>query len=85
MLAALVATIMPSILLSGFIFPIFSMPEPIKIFTYIVPAKYYIEIIRGILMKASAFDVLKTQALFLFMLGTFFILIATARFKTRAK
>lgn len=85
MLAALVATIMPSILLSGFIFPIFSMPEPIKVITFLVPAKYYIEIIRGILMKASTFDVLKTQALYLFLLGTFFIIIATARFKTRAK
>jgi ABC-2 type transport system permease protein len=85
MMAALVATIMPSILLSGFIFPIFSMPDIIKGVTYIVPARYYIEIIRGVLLKASTFDILKGQVLFLFLLGTFFIIIASARFKTRAE
>ena len=85
MMAALVTTIMPSILLSGFIFPIFSMPTPIRAITYIVPAKYFMNIIRGILLKSSSFGILKSQALFLVLLGTFFLLIATARFKTRVK
>ena len=85
MMAALVTTIMPSILLSGFIFPIFSMPAPIRAITYIVPAKYFMNVIRGILLKSSSFGILKSQALFLVLLGTFFLLIATARFKTRVK
>ncbi len=85
MMAALVTTIMPSILLSGFIFPIFSMPAPIRAITYIVPAKYFMTIIRGILLKSSSFGILKSQALFLALLGTFFLLIAIARFKTRVK
>ncbi|MCE5250165.1 ABC transporter permease [bacterium] len=83
MMAALVATILPSIMLSGFIFPIFSMPAPIRMLSSIVPAKYYMIIIRGILLKSSTFDILKNQALFLALLGTFFLLIATVRFKTR--
>jgi len=85
MTAALVATILPSILLSGFIFPIFSMPAPIRAVTYIVPAKYYMNIIRGILLKSSSFDILKGHALFLCLLGTLFIFVAAARFKTRVK
>jgi ABC-2 type transport system permease protein len=85
MMAALITTIMPSILLSGFIFPIFSMPVLIRTITYIVPAKYFMNIIRGILLKSSSFDILKGQALFLFLLGTFFVTIATVRFKTRIK
>ncbi len=85
MMAALVSTILPSIILSGFIFPIFSMPALIRAVTYIVPAKYYMEIIRGILLKSSSFDVLKEQVVFLAMLGTFFLAVATARFKTRVK
>ena len=83
MMAALVATILPSILLSGFFFPIFSMPAPIRAITSIVPAKYYMNIIRGILLKSSTFDMLKADAVSLLLLGTFFLLIATARFKTR--
>ncbi len=85
MIAALVTTILPSIILSGFIFPIFSMPSPIRAITYIVPAKYYIDIIRGILLKSSSFDILKGHALFLGLLGTLFITVAALRFKTRVK
>lgn len=85
MMAALVATILPSVLLSGFIFPIFSMPLPIRALTHIIPARYYIEIIRGILLKSSSFGVLKDQAFFLAALGTVFLVAAVARFKTRVK
>jgi ABC-2 type transport system permease protein len=85
MMAALVATIMPSILLSGFMFPIFSMPAAIRIFTYLVPAKYYLEIIRGILLKSSTFSQLEGQVLFLAVLGTALVIIASLRFKTRVQ
>jgi ABC-2 type transport system permease protein len=85
MMAALVATILPSIMLSGFIFPIFSMPAPIRAITYVVPAKYYLEIIRGILLKSSTFDLLIIQTLFLAGLGTLFVLLSSLRFKTRVR
>ncbi len=83
MMAALVATILPSIMLSGFLFPIFSMPAPIRAITYIVPARYYLEIIRGILLKSSGFDLLIIQTLFLAGLGTLFVFLSSLRFKTR--
>lgn len=81
MMAALVATILPSMVLSGFIFPIFSMPAPIQVVTYIVPARYYMEIIRGILLKSSPMSMLLHQAAALGILGTFYLLIATIRFQ----
>lgn len=85
MMAALVGTILPSILLSGFIFSIFSMPKPIQIFTYIVPARHYMVIIRGILLKSSTLGLLKEPVLMLIVIGTLFLTIATLRFKTRTK
>ena len=84
MMAALVATILPSILLSGFLFPIFSMPKIIQPFTYLIPARYYMEIIRGILLKASPFPLLVNQTIFLAILGTFFIVLATIVFRKKA-
>lgn len=83
MMAALVATIMPSVLLSGFIFPIFSMPPPIRLITSIVPAKYFMIIIRGILMKAAPFKMLVGETAALAGLGTFLLILATLRFKMR--
>jgi ABC-2 type transport system permease protein len=83
MMAALVATLLPSIMLSGFIFPTFSMPAPIRAVTTIVPAKHYLEIIRGILLKSSTFDLLAGHTLFLAALGTLFVILSTLRFKTR--
>ncbi|MFC1607124.1 ABC transporter permease [Candidatus Latescibacterota bacterium] len=83
MMAALVATILPSILLSGFIFPIFSMPVPLQALTTVVPAKYFMIIIRGILLKSGTFSMYTQEGLTLFLLGTFFLGIATLRFKTR--
>jgi ABC-2 type transport system permease protein len=81
MMAALVATILPSMVLSGFIFPIFSMPLPIRIITHIVPARYYMEIIRGILLKSSPLSMLLHQAAALGFLGTFYLIVATIRFQ----
>jgi len=48
---ALVATMLPAFLLSGFIFPIDTMPGPIRAITHIVPASYFVSILRGIYLK----------------------------------
>ena len=81
MMAALVATILPSVMLSGFIFPIFSMPAPIRVISHIVPARFYMEIIRGILLKSSGFPLLLRQTEALAILGTLFLVAAAIRFQ----
>jgi len=65
MMVALLATILPSVLLSGFIFPIRSMPVFLKVITYLVPAKYFLIIIRGIVSKGIGFSIRLCWELFL--------------------
>ena len=51
---ALLISLLPTIMLSGFIFPISSMPTALQIVTYVVPAKYFLIALRGIVLKGSA-------------------------------
>ncbi|MEO8666742.1 MAG: ABC transporter permease [Ignavibacteria bacterium] len=77
-----IATLMsqlPTVILSGFIFPIESMPKAIQILTYIAPAKYYIIILRNILIKGTGFDVFKEQMLYLLIFALIFITISTIK------
>ncbi len=53
----LIATFLPSFILSGFIFPIASMPAPIRAVTYIVPARYFLTALRGIVLKGVGVSV----------------------------
>ncbi|UCD57057.1 MAG: ABC transporter permease [Candidatus Hydrogenedentota bacterium] len=70
----LLTTALPSFLLSGFIFPIESMPWGIRLFTYAVPVRYFIVIVRGIVLKGVGADSLAFQimslALFAFVIVT---------------
>jgi len=75
---------LPTIILSGFIFPIESMPYPIQLLSYITPAKYYIIILRDILLKGSGFDAFSEQMLYLLIFATIFISISAIKIK-RAK
>jgi len=80
MMAALIS-LLPSILLSGFIFPIGSMPRVIQAITYLVPARYFLEILRGIFLKGIGFKALWLQGLFLCLSALFFLSLASAKFK----
>ncbi len=55
-LMAALTSLLPSILLSGFIFPIENMPVIIQFFTYFVPARYFIKILRQIILKGASLD-----------------------------
>lgn len=76
MLLSLLATLMPSFLFSGFLFPIFTMPAMLQMYTYLFPARYFIEISRGILLKDVGLAVLWPQFLAL-ALYTVAVFIAT--------
>ena len=49
--SALILAFLPTFLLSGFIFPIQNMPQPIQVVTYVVPARYFLVALRGIVLK----------------------------------
>jgi len=79
---ALAITLLPTIMLSGFIFPIRSMPLLLQAVSYIVPAKYYLMIIRGIMIKGNSLSELYVQAIFLLVMSVGMLSIAWKRFKT---
>jgi ABC-2 type transport system permease protein len=75
-------TLLPSILLSGFVFPIASMPFIIQLLTYLVPAKYYIVALRTIFLKAgTGMAVLWGEALYLLIFGVIFLTASAKKFK----
>lgn len=78
---SILSTLLPSFLLSGFIFPISSMPPIIQFFTYLVPAKYFLVILRGIFLKGNGLVILWPQVLALILFASFFVLASTKRLK----
>jgi ABC-2 type transport system permease protein len=72
--------IMPAITLSGFSFPISSMPEFLQYLTYIDPLRYYEVVLRDSFLKGNGLDVLWPQMLAMAMLGGVLITFASIRF-----
>lgn len=73
----------PSILLSGFIFPVENMPTVIQWLTAIIPLRYFLEIIRGIFLRGVGLEVLWPQVLILAAFGVGIIALAASRFSKR--
>ena len=71
----------PFMLLSGFIFPIASMPAPIQVLTYLIPLRYFLVIIRGIFLKGVGLEVLWPQALALLLFGVGVLTLSALRFQ----
>jgi ABC-2 type transport system permease protein len=82
MLVSLIATLMPSMLFSGFIFPIFDMPLMIQGYTFAFPARYFIEITRSMWLKGMPLENTEVAAASLLIYTV--ILIALAVIRTRA-
>ena len=74
----------PMIYLSGFIFPIENMPAIIRPFTYLIPLRYYLEIVRGIFLKGIGLEVLWPQAAALAGWGSAMVVLAVLRSQKRA-
>lgn len=71
----------PFMLLSGFIFPIASMPEPMQYLTYLIPLRYFLVIIRGIFLKGVGIEILWPQALALLAFGLTVLTLSALRFR----
>lgn len=83
MLISVVALMLPTIMLSGFIFPIENMPWPLQWLSNIIPAKWFVIIIRGIMLKAVGVELLWRETLILFLMIAFFIGLSVKKFKIR--
>jgi len=80
---ALVITVLPAFLLSGFIFPLENMPAPIQTISHVVVARYFVTILRGIYLKDVGLAVLWPHALFL--LGFAFIVLGASMLAFRKR
>ena len=83
MLTAMLATMLPNTLLSGMIFPIASMPAWLRPVTYIVPARWFIVIARGIMLKGVGLTILWRETLILSIMATLLLAAAMRSFKPR--
>jgi ABC-2 type transport system permease protein len=84
MFMALGATMMPTVILSGFIFPVLSMPLPLRILSHIIPATYFLEIVRGIILKGVGLAELWKPLAALAGEGFLLTAIAIRNFKVKA-
>jgi ABC-2 type transport system permease protein len=76
-------SMLPAIFLSGFIFPIRVMPLPLQLVTYIVPARYYLIILRGIILKGAGLESYPADLLFLVGFATLTLGLAYVRLVRR--
>src|SRR5271170_6923797 len=76
-------TILPSIFFSGYIFPRETMPLFFHAISYLVPASYFINITRGIILRGAGLQHLWIDGLALFAMGTFLLIIAARRFSNK--
>jgi len=83
MMIAIFAVMMPMIYLSGFAFPIENMPKIIQYISYIIPLRYFITIIRGVILKGTGFAELWGNALVLFGMGVAILAISSLQFRKR--
>ena len=83
MMTSIFFFLMPMIYLSGFVFPIENMPSWIQPFTYLIPLRYFLVIVRGIFLKGIGLEVLWPQALALFAWGATVLTLATLRSSKR--
>ena len=80
---AMVATLLPAFLLSGFVFPIENMPGFLQVLTHVIPARYFVTILRGLYLKGVGLNVLWAEALFLALFGAVFLGLAMHKFKKK--
>ena len=74
---------LPSIIMSGFIFPRAAMPQVIYWLSCIIPITYYLDIIRGIVLKGIGIQFLTGQVITLLGFSLFFLLVSTLRFRKK--
>jgi ABC-2 type transport system permease protein len=81
--AGLIASMLPAILLSGFIFQIRIMPAALQVVTYLVPARYFLVILRGIILKGEGLATYWPQVGALLAFGVATVVLASARLARR--
>ena len=80
---SLMGLMLPTLLLGGFMFPIESMPLPLRIISNIVPSKWFFHIVKDVMIKGLGFSVVWKESLVLVGMSLFLLVISFKKFKTR--
>jgi len=83
MMVSLAGLLLPTVLLSGFIFPITSMPWPLQLISNIIPARWFLVIVRSIMLKGSGLLLIWKETLILAVMTLVFIVLSVKSFKVR--
>ena len=83
MMIAIFGIMMPMVYLSGFAFPIENMPKIIQYISYLIPLRYFIAIIRGVILKGIGFKDLWLETLVLFFMGIVILFLSSLRFRKK--
>ena len=83
MFISLVALFLPTVMLSGFMFPVENMPLPLRIVSNIVPAKWYYIIVKSVMVKGTGLHTIWKETLILAGMMLFFLILAIKNFKIR--
>ncbi|MEM5788212.1 MAG: ABC transporter permease [Syntrophobacteraceae bacterium] len=80
---AMIGTFLPAFLLSGFMFSISNMPEPIRVITYAFPARYFVSIVKDIFLKGSSLALIGLEVLLLVLYAVVVFAVANRRLVKR--
>jgi ABC-2 type transport system permease protein len=83
MLGALLATMLPNVLLSGFVFPVESMPLPLRLLSNLVAGRWFVTIARGIMLKGVGLEYLWQETLILAVMALLLLTASMRSFKAR--
>ena len=83
MLISLMGMLMPTLLFTGFMFPIENMPKPLQIISNIVPSKWYYIIVKSVMIKGLGFKSVWKEMLVLSSMALFLLVVSVKKFKIR--
>lgn len=83
MMISLVTLMLPTILLSGFIFPISSMPIILQVISNIIPAKWFVIILKAVMLKGVGFSFIWKETFVLIIMTLFFIILSIKKYTIR--
>ncbi|NTU94057.1 MAG: ABC transporter permease [Chlorobiaceae bacterium] len=83
MMISLAGLLLPTVLLSGFIFPIASMPWPLQAISNLIPARWYLVIVRGVMLKGAGIAVLWKETLILVVMTALYLTFSVRKFSER--
>ncbi|MBP7093255.1 MAG: ABC transporter permease, partial [Candidatus Kapabacteria bacterium] len=83
MLVSMMGMLLPTLLFSGFMFPIENMPLPLQVISNLIPAKWYYNIVKAVMIKGLGIDAILKEVVILLGMSVLLTVISVRRFKVR--